>query len=62
MQTPMSDAEVLPDHNNADVSMFYSGLQTSEGPSAAPSSLGSPVHAAAVNGDRSALMKLITGQ
>ncbi|CAL8247184.1 unnamed protein product [Lota lota] len=35
---------------------------TSEASSQAPSSLGSPVHAAAVNGDRSALMKLITAQ
>ncbi|XP_059922006.1 inversin isoform X1 [Gadus macrocephalus] len=34
----------------------------SEAPSVAPSPLGSPVHAAAVNGDRSALLKLITAQ
>ncbi|KAK0144300.1 Inversin [Merluccius polli] len=35
---------------------------TSEASSQGPSSLGSPVHAAAVNGDRSTLLKLITAE
>lgn len=37
-------------------------LQASAMSSPGPASLGSQVHAAAVNGDRSALLKLITGK
>ncbi|KAG7282201.1 hypothetical protein CRUP_034948 [Coryphaenoides rupestris] len=39
-----------------------SDLLTSEASGQGPSSLGSPVHAAAVNGDRGALLKLITAE
>lgn len=43
------------------VTFYAFVLQASATSSPGPASLGSQVHAAAVNGDRSALLKLITG-
>lgn len=43
------------------VNVLVLKLQASAMPNPGPSSLGSQVHAAAVNGDRSTLLKLIAG-